>query len=718
MSVTPSSSKPGSELVRRSVGTVARRGDAALREHLVREARIEQGVRARRAPFLAVGGVAVLGWVGWGLHELLRLGAGDAAAILAAPVAVGVTGAAGAAVAIGWRRQLGGHHRRFAIVTTAAAAWVGVVSLFSPASWTAMAVLVLGAIGLCSRWQAAHAVPQPGPDAAAQAARWSRGTAASAAGTSRVEIAEMVQRWEERIAAERGPIPDSQLVEPQVLPAAVRFTVATVPGSTSFDTAHALRGRIASGLQRPSSRIVLEPSDVDESMFDLTVITRDVLADGVPYTGPVYHDGRVEIGAFADGDDTATYTAADRAGARNGLATGEPGSGKSAFLESVGMGLLSSGSWHLMFGDGDPEGGSSPLLMKVAHWSAAGPEGVLAQLTALEVLLEVRSMVKATLTIGTDGRPVAKTDPRQPSAREIHPCPAFPGVQWILDELQRLVSDPLLVSVKFAERLERLVRIGRKYGIGLLVGTQSLLLADYGNRSPLRGYLANRNLFAFRNSNKSERAVVAGLEISPSVLPTGGGYAFSAGAGRLAMLRVAWAPDMARHAEGLDSATLDSDSELAMAPHRPVPVDEDDALTEQLARLAAWRQAAGHPAPGGTPATPSTPGSPVSSVFADPAQITVPAALTGDNIIPMPVRGSLPVLGAVPADLDALSGTQRAVLDAVRGGQRATGAIAGAAEVTTSAASKALSALADLGLVTKAGHGQWDAALAGAGQQR
>ncbi|WP_144276124.1 hypothetical protein [Pseudonocardia sp. Ae717_Ps2] len=74
--------------MRRSVGTVARRGDAALREHLVREARIEQGVRARRAPFLAVGGVAVLGWVGWGLHELLRLGA-DAAAILAAPVAVG-----------------------------------------------------------------------------------------------------------------------------------------------------------------------------------------------------------------------------------------------------------------------------------------------------------------------------------------------------------------------------------------------------------------------------------------------------------------------------------------------------------------------------------------------------------------------------------------------------------------------------------------------------
>ncbi|WP_158071616.1 hypothetical protein [Pseudonocardia sp. Ae717_Ps2] len=306
---------------------MARRGDAALREHLVREARIEQGVRARRAPFLAVGGVAVLGWVGWGLHELLRLGAGDAAAILAAPVAVGVTGAAGAAVAIGWRRQLGGHHRRFAIVTTAAAAWVGVVSLFSPASWTAMAVLVLGAIGLCSRWQAAHAVPQPGPDAAAQAARWSRGTAASAAGTSRVEIAEMVQRWEERIAAERGPIPDSQLVEPQVLPAAVRFTVATVPGSTSFDTAHALRGRIASGLQRPSSRIVLEPSDVDESMFDLTVITRDVLADGVPYTGPVYHDGRVEIGAFADGDDTATYTAADRAGAATAWPPGSPARG-------------------------------------------------------------------------------------------------------------------------------------------------------------------------------------------------------------------------------------------------------------------------------------------------------------------------------------------------------------------------------------------------------
>ncbi|OLM27707.1 Methyl-accepting chemotaxis protein I (serine chemoreceptor protein) [Pseudonocardia sp. Ae717_Ps2] len=65
--------------------------------------------------------------------------------------------------------------------------------------------------------------------------------------------------------------------------------------------------------------------------------------------------------------------------------------------------------------------------MKVAHWSAAGPEGVLAQLTALEVLLEVRSMVKATLTIGTDGRPVAKTDPASPRPARSTPAPPSPA---------------------------------------------------------------------------------------------------------------------------------------------------------------------------------------------------------------------------------------------------------------------------------------------------
>ncbi|ANY10631.1 hypothetical protein [Pseudonocardia sp. HH130630-07] len=711
--------KPGTELVRRPEAALVKRSPAAeaeLRAHLAREARIERGAKARLAPFAAAAVVAVLGWAGWGLHELLRLGAGPAAAVLALPVAMSLVVLAGAAAAVAWRRQLAGHRGRLALATAAAATWAGVVSMVSPMSWTATAVLVLGAIALCSRWQAAHAVAQPDPADATRTPVQATARDRRQDNDDAAEVAEVIERWDSRIAVARGAVPGSALIDAQVLPAAIRFTVETEPGTTSFDTVHAVRGRIASGLQRPGSRVVLEPSDRSESEFSLTVITRDLLAEGVAYTGPNYQSGQIRIGEFADGAGDAVFVAADKVGARNGLATGEPGSGKSAFLEAVGMGLLASGHWHLMFGDGDPEGGSSPLLNQISDWAAAGPEQVLAQLAALESMLEVRSMLKATLTIGPDGLPVERTDPSQPSAREIHPCQAFPGVMWILDELHRLAGDPMMRDAKFIARLERLSRILRKYGGGLLVGTQSMLLPDFGGSSPLRGYLSSRNLFAFRNHNKSERAVVSGLEISPSLLPPGGGYAFSAGAGRLAMLRVAWSPDMARHAENLSSAILDQDSELAMAPHRPALVDDDTAFEEKLARLRAWRSGAGtRPSAELTPTEPAARG---VDVFGDPTALAVPAALTGDNVVPLTPRQALPALDALPADEDALPTTQRAVLGAVRDGHNATGAIAKAMGFSSSNTSKALSALVDLGLLDKAEHGLYYPAATPAGTSR
>jgi hypothetical protein len=120
-----------------------------------------------------------------------------------------------------------------------------------------------------------------------------------------------------------------------------------------------------------------------------------------------------------------------------------------------------------------------------------------------------------------------------------------------------------------AKRLEQLARIGGKYGIVLLTGSPSLLAPDYGNSTPLRGYLAAGNLFAFRSSNKNEKAVVSGMEISPSTLPPGGGYAYAAGAGRLGMTRVAWARDMTSYAAGLPDTPFDPDSARAIAPFRP-----------------------------------------------------------------------------------------------------------------------------------------------------
>lgn len=167
----------------------------------------------------------------------------------------------------------------------------------------------------------------------------------------------IVQRWVENVSHAGGLLPGAMLTDRQDFPNAIRWTIHTRPGSTSFSEIFARHARIAAGLRLPVTKVQLEPSDDDESWAILTVITKDLLAQGIPYHGPRYRDGRIPVGQFADGTGEAEYIACDEVGPRNGIATGEAGSGKSAFLEVVALALRSSGEWFVLFGDGDPEGG-------------------------------------------------------------------------------------------------------------------------------------------------------------------------------------------------------------------------------------------------------------------------------------------------------------------------------------------------------------------------
>lgn len=276
------------------------------------------------------------------------------------------------------------------------------------------AALAAGAAATSTRWLHAHEVPDPG------------------AVTPPPPIIEdlpeedlgevLAQRWADAVGRQGGVVPGALLTGRGDLPNAIRWIIHTPPGTVSFGDLLGRQPRIAAGLRQPAARVILEPGD-DESTAVLSVITRDVLADGVPYPGPRYGGGRIPLGPYADGTAEAEYVAYDHVGCRNGMATGEPGSGKSAFLEAVALGLKASGEWYVLFGDGDPEGGSSPLLNQVADWAEAGPVGVLAQLEALEAALEIRGMLKSTLTLGADGHsPVPITDPAtQVLLREMPP---------------------------------------------------------------------------------------------------------------------------------------------------------------------------------------------------------------------------------------------------------------------------------------------------------
>ncbi|GJF01426.1 hypothetical protein [Pseudonocardia sp. D17] len=673
---------------------------------VAQNARADRGRRARRLPYVAAGATAAAGYGAWGLSELAQLAAGPAGEVVVSTGTAGLCAAAlgilrlhrGPVIPERWRRRLW-------TAGASAASWVTAASAVGPVSWPMTAALVVGTAAASASWLRAHEVPTP-PSLALPGQPIEKPVRPAAADEDPGVL--LVRRWTENIAADGKPVPGSLLTERVDLPHAIRWTVQTIPGSTSFSAMFAQRDRIAAGLRWGSARVLLEPSDVDESAAVLTVITKDILKDGIAYTGPRYRDGVIELGPYADGSGWGDYVAVDGVGCRNGMATGEPGSGKSAFLEAVAMGLKSSGEWVVLFGDGDPEGGSSPLLNNLADWAAAGPQQVLHQLEALEAALIVRGMLKPTLTAGPDGAPIPITDPTtQTPVRELRPSRRFPAIKWILDELHRLSADPWLTERRFIPRLEQLVRIGRKYGIVVLTGSQSLLAPDYGNSTPLRGYLAARNLYAFRNGNKSEKAVVSGLEIAPSVLPPGGGYAFSTGSGRLAMLRVAWSPDMARHADGLPATALDPDTELAIARFRPAAdADPTVAFAEQAAKLAVWR------AQQGAAALPSDAGPASRPAVGGLAGLAVPSALTTANVVPIHRPAAL----AAPAtstdveagpDLEALNSSQRIVVTALKAGHRRTGAIAAQTGLRLPAVSKALSALADLGLAERVAHGSW-----------
>ncbi|MCF7547206.1 hypothetical protein [Pseudonocardia sp. WMMC193] len=648
--------------------------------------------RARRTPYLAAAATAATGYAGWGLAELAHLAAGSGGegltvagiGLLSATTATALRAAFRARIPDNWRG-------RSWCVVGGTTAWVTAASAIGPANWPMTALLAGGAALGWAGWMRQHEIPTPG---------------AETLPTPQDDEEEqdlgdrLARRWAENVSGKGQLLPGAMLTERLDLPRAIRWTIQTRPGTADFNEVFARRSKIAGGLGVAANNLLLEPSDQNESWCTMTVIVKDLLSGGIAYTGPRYEDGRIPLGPFADGEGEMQYVAYDEVGCRNGLVTGEPGSGKSACLEAVGLGLKHSGVWNVWFGDGDPEGGSSPVLNDISDWTEAGPQGVLRQLEAVEEALEIRSLLKSTLTDGPDGTPVPITDPQtQQPIRKLKPSEAVPGLQWILDELHRLTSDPWLIERQFVPRLERVVRIGRKYGVVVLVGTQSLLAPDYGNSTALRGYLAAINLLAFRNQNRSEAAVVGGLSVAPSTLPTGGGYCFATAGGRLSMGRVAWAPDLGRWANDLPDLPLDRDTDLATARFRPeIPRDPAAVFAEQQRRLQTWRSTLGSAPQQLTPAEPQAP-------MSRPG-LVIPAALTADNVIALHPLSPEPV-AVVTADLEALPRRQQLVYAALIDGHRRTGDIAAVIEQKPPNVVKALNALAEVGLVRKVAHGQW-----------
>ncbi len=576
-----------------------------------------ESAHLRRTPYVMGAVTAGVGASAWGCAQVAGYFAGPDGAATVETVTWMATAVSIPLLRSMFRHRIPEHWRtRWWLSTAAAAAWVDVAvtqgaDLLDPAVAGGMlAALWLVGVWLGSRWgdecdlpeedEVEDDEPEPLPVVAVPRR--------PEIDTSRA--AEIEADWVAEVSGGRNPIArGAELQHRTHLPHGYRWLVqldrAEHVGASDLTSDHA-SARVAFKLGFRATDVIIEPLEGDEAREDrvmLTVVTHDVLAKGVPYTGPNYDRGRIRIGLYADGTGSAYWNAYDDTGVQCGLVTGEQRSGKSVFMAKLAGDYKASGEWGVLVGDGDPAGGSSPLMSEIADDFAKGPREVLEQLEGLEaVQREVRGHLMGLLTLDADGKPMWMDRPGQVPADKMLPCPQFPGIVWFLDELHMLTGDPYLRSVNFATRLGKVVRGLAKYGVAVIIGTQSALGADFGGDSALRAMLA-KNQVTMRTQNKSETGIVGQGGFDPGTLRKGGGYAFLGDGVRRAMVRMEWAKDMHRWlpeilARGVvpDELTWD-----VFRRYRKVRVlDREADYEERRARLAKVRAAlaTGAPLPG------------------------------------------------------------------------------------------------------------------------
>lgn len=631
-------------------------------------AEIAAGQHARRLPYRATAAVAAAGAAAHGLA--------DAAAALDHPAAAGgiVLGTwAASAVAVPvmrmwWRQSIPDvWRRRWWAASLFGAGWVSTAAAVGPVGphGEMLAALAVGAAGLSAQWMRAHPVqflaepveepalePEPEPEPV-------RPSLLPKLPMDPASVAE--RRWYERVAPYEGPaiVAGGELTQREDLSNATRWLGETPPGSTTFDNVFAQRARIAHALQVAIDDVLIEPVPGDESRFWFTLVTSDDLAAGVDYPGPEYRDGLVRIGRRAGSGEDVNWVAWQKGqGVRGGAALGQMGSGKTALLELVMLGLRSSGCWRVWWGDGDPQGSSSNLAEDAADWFECAPEGLLRQLSAFEKVVDTRGDLKHLLTEDPDtDEPIPRTHRSQRELREFKPCADYPGYMWFLPELGTLLSNEELMAEDFCGRLFRVLRRARKFGLAAAIDTQSGVDRDFGNNGVLKGFLTKDNAFCGRSTNSSEQYMVGTLAVSPGRLPADGGYFYAIHDGALARFRTAWVRNLHDYLPGLPVCRDDPDSADAIRPYLPTR-DPEASLEESRARMEARRAAARGEASVPTAATAST--KPVSTApprwaaaggatFGDPAMVGAPVAQLADYrppqrraVAPLAAFGALP----------------------------------------------------------------------------
>lgn len=529
--------RTGKEVERVDRGDIIRR-----RLEDERQLAIRTWQREMLAPMAAAGGT----WTFGECAHLIELAAHSPLTVASA------TGATAASVVFVTRWGLNKvwsqrwSHRFWAAGATATV-WSALASVagsqWSP-GWLMTGTLAASTAGLAGKWwrQRRITTPSEGEPLPKAVVEVVEPTVEPPSGSAFIQ-----ERWDRYLAAPGKSFQRSYLTDEKELPTGWQFDVHLDPDKVNagFDDLLAKREKIAAVMGVAPNDIQLEthPS-LDHSKAVLKVLVVNPLKDGIPYTGPRYDEGRIKVGPWRDGTGWGSVRLADhKATVMNGLVSGDPGAGKSVFLENLGMSALFSGKWMVFYCDGSPDGDSSPILSNYMTASTSGLQGAWEQFEAVNEYMTGRGKENAALP---------------EDIRGVNPSEERLGLLWILDELHLLTR----ADKNFASKLESTVRLGRKKGLAVWGATQGLdLNLDFAGISTLRDILTSRNVVSFYSSSKYAHNLVNGPQIAPYTLPSDGGYAVlrAAGSSKASELRTDYSDDMSPWAKALPTLSLEND---------------------------------------------------------------------------------------------------------------------------------------------------------------
>lgn len=395
------------------------------------------------------------------------------------------------------RRALRSRTRYTTAVFVAALAWFLTAAQFGAGGWRGM-TLWLGMVAVMQPYWRARRIPVPPPR-----------DEIPAEVVEEVLVGDVVEKWEQRVAAKGKSLPGSTLVNHRQVKNGDVWDIRLKPGEQTTQQAISALIIVVSALEpRTLDQVVIDrhPSG-SLALATLTVTT------GHPLNATLHHPGakaawfpklgKIQIGVHPDGEPALWSLCLPGYGMCHGFLLGGTGSGKSTLLTNLVASAAHSGYVTIWAADIGKKGASFPAVAEHASWLATEVDEFILMLRAAKTLVETRGTL-------LDLRGL-----------DLHvPSPAEPGVLLVLDEMSSLLAGHERAR-EATELLEAIARKGRFAGIGVVGADQTLNLdKTFGNSDAIKSQMFMHNVWVGRTQSQVQVGLIPNLEgVDPRQIP-------------------------------------------------------------------------------------------------------------------------------------------------------------------------------------------------------